>query len=120
MTSSLPNFAAAPASAPAGAAAPSPAGLGGFGTTASQASTGNFADFMSEQAAADCPEMATAMPSFTILAPTLILLLAAPAEVPADVTALTGTATPEEAATRYAEELTRVLGADNVVSQPCP
>jgi multiple sugar transport system substrate-binding protein len=32
----------------------------------------------------------------------------------------TGDATPEEAATRYAEELTRVLGADNVVSQPCP
>ncbi len=32
----------------------------------------------------------------------------------------TGEATPEEAATRYAEELTRVLGADNVVSQPCP
>lgn len=31
----------------------------------------------------------------------------------------TGEATPEEAATRYAEELTRVLGADNVVSQPC-
>ncbi len=32
----------------------------------------------------------------------------------------TGEATPEEAATRYAEELSRVLGADNVVSQPCP
>lgn len=32
----------------------------------------------------------------------------------------TGEATPEEAATRYADELTRVLGADNVVSQPCP
>jgi multiple sugar transport system substrate-binding protein len=31
----------------------------------------------------------------------------------------TGEATPEEAATRYAEELTRVLGEDNVVSQPC-
>lgn len=32
----------------------------------------------------------------------------------------TGDATPEEAASRYAEELTRVLGKDNVVSQPCP
>ena len=32
----------------------------------------------------------------------------------------TGEATPDEAATRYAEELTRVLGADNVVAQPCP
>jgi hypothetical protein len=31
----------------------------------------------------------------------------------------TGEATPDEAATRYAEELTRVLGEDNVVSQPC-
>jgi multiple sugar transport system substrate-binding protein len=31
----------------------------------------------------------------------------------------TGEATPDEAATRYAEELTRVLGADNVVAQPC-
>jgi multiple sugar transport system substrate-binding protein len=31
----------------------------------------------------------------------------------------TGEATPDEAATRYAEELTRVLGADNVVSQTC-
>lgn len=31
----------------------------------------------------------------------------------------TGEATPDEAATRYAEELTRVLGASNVVSQPC-
>ncbi|MCA9860133.1 MAG: sugar ABC transporter substrate-binding protein, partial [Thermomicrobiales bacterium] len=31
----------------------------------------------------------------------------------------TGEATPEEAASRYAEELTRVLGADNVVAQPC-
>lgn len=31
----------------------------------------------------------------------------------------TGEATPEEAATRYAEELTRVLGADNVVAQTC-
>lgn len=32
----------------------------------------------------------------------------------------TGEATPDEAASRYAEELTRVLGADNVVAQPCP
>lgn len=31
----------------------------------------------------------------------------------------TGQATPEEAAGRYAEELTRVLGAENVVSQTC-
>jgi multiple sugar transport system substrate-binding protein len=31
----------------------------------------------------------------------------------------TGEANPDEAATRYAEELTRVLGADNVVAQPC-
>ncbi len=31
----------------------------------------------------------------------------------------TGEATPDEAATRYAEELTRVLGADNVVAQTC-
>jgi multiple sugar transport system substrate-binding protein len=30
-----------------------------------------------------------------------------------------GEATPDEAALRYAEELTRVLGEDNVVSQPC-
>ncbi len=32
----------------------------------------------------------------------------------------TGQATPNEAAGRYADELTRVLGADNVVSQTCP
>jgi multiple sugar transport system substrate-binding protein len=31
----------------------------------------------------------------------------------------TGEATPDEAASRYAEELTRVLGEENVVSQPC-
>lgn len=31
----------------------------------------------------------------------------------------TGESTPDEAATRYSEELTRVLGEDNVVSQPC-
>lgn len=32
----------------------------------------------------------------------------------------TGDATPDEAATRYADELTRVLGAGNVVAQSCP
>lgn len=32
----------------------------------------------------------------------------------------TGEATPEEAAARYAEELTRVLGEENVVAQTCP
>ena len=32
----------------------------------------------------------------------------------------TGEATPEEAVQRYAEELTKALGADKVVSQPCP
>ena len=31
----------------------------------------------------------------------------------------TGDATPEEAVTRYASELTRVLGAENVVALPC-
>lgn len=31
----------------------------------------------------------------------------------------TGEATPDEAAARYAEELTRVLGEENVVAQPC-
>ena len=41
--------------------------------------TGDFADLMSEQdAAARLPATATAMPDFTILAPTLIPLLAAP------------------------------------------
>lgn len=32
----------------------------------------------------------------------------------------TGEATPDEAVQRYAEELTKVLGAENVVAQPCP
>src|SRR6188768_1414492 len=99
MTSSLPNFAPAPASA--GNASPSSPGLAGFGATASPASCGDFADLMSEQdAATDCPEMATAMPSFTILAPTLISLLATPAEVeaPADISALPATAAADEAA----------------------
>ena len=32
----------------------------------------------------------------------------------------TGEATADEAAARYAEELTRVLGSENVVSLPCP
>src|SRR6187402_1903410 len=90
MTSSLPNFAPAPATA--GAASPSSPVLAGFGATASPASSGDFADLMSEQdAAADCSEMATAMPSFTILAPTLISLLAAPAEAPGEVAALPAT-----------------------------
>jgi multiple sugar transport system substrate-binding protein len=31
----------------------------------------------------------------------------------------TGEATPEEAVTRYAEEMTRILGEDRVVAQPC-
>jgi multiple sugar transport system substrate-binding protein len=31
----------------------------------------------------------------------------------------TGEATPEEAATRYAEELARALGEENVIAQPC-
>src|SRR6478609_100445 len=100
MTSSLPNF--APAPAPAGAASPNSGGLAGFGATAAPTSTGDFADLMSEQdAAADCPEMATAMPSFTILAPTLISLLGASAEAPAtvaDVAALPATAAVDEAA----------------------
>lgn len=32
----------------------------------------------------------------------------------------TGDATPEQAVKRYADELTKTLGADKVVSQPCP
>src|SRR6187551_1315660 len=98
MTSSLPNFAAAPASA--GAASPSSPGLAGFGATASPGSSGDFADLMSEQdAAADCPEVATAMPSFTILAPTLISLLAVPTEASAEVAAVPTTAAADEART---------------------
>jgi multiple sugar transport system substrate-binding protein len=32
----------------------------------------------------------------------------------------TGEATPEEAISRYASELTRILGEDGVVAEPCP
>jgi hypothetical protein len=32
----------------------------------------------------------------------------------------TGEATPDEAVEHYASELTRILGEENVVRQPCP
>lgn len=77
MTSSLPNFPAAPA--PASAAPANAANNADFGA-AGAAPGGDFADLMSEAAAAaECPDTATATPSFTILAPTLISLLGASA-----------------------------------------
>src|SRR5688572_21037610 len=99
MTSSLPNF--TPAPAPAGSAPQSNAGFAGFGasTSSSQSSPSDFDDLMSEQdAAAVCPETATATPAFTILAPTLISLLATPTEASTEVVASPGTAAAEEAA----------------------
>lgn len=99
MTSSLPNFPAAPAPA---SAAPANAASNADFDVATAGSAGDFAELMSDaDAAAVCPDTATATPNFTILAPTLISLLgasAAEASVEsADVTAVPGAAVTDEA-----------------------
>jgi hypothetical protein len=73
MTSSLPNFPAAPA--PASPAPAHAASNADFDVTSSDP-TGEFADLMSDaDAATEVAVTASAMPGFTILAPTLISLL---------------------------------------------
>src|SRR5262245_12897720 len=99
MTSSLPNFAAAPATA---SAAPiSAASLADLGAAGTPPPAGDFADFLpAADTAAECPVTATATPSFTVLAPTFFTLLA-PA---ADPAALAGVPEilPSEAVTETA------------------
>jgi hypothetical protein len=80
MTSSLPNFAAAPVLPGAAPVAASLADLGAAGPTSP---AGDFADFLpAGDAVAECPATATATPSFTVLGPTFFTLLA-PAADPA-------------------------------------
>jgi hypothetical protein len=76
MTSSLPNLPVSPA--PTGAGAANSASFTGLGD-AGAAATGDFVDLMPEtDAVVAMPATATAMPSFTILAPTSFMLIAPP------------------------------------------
>src|SRR6478609_5973583 len=75
MTSSLPNLPASPA--PTGAGSANSASFTGLGDAG--AATGDFVDLMPEtDAVVAMPATATAMPSFTILAPTTFMLIAPP------------------------------------------
>ena len=99
MTSSLPNLPAAPA--PAGAAPANSASLADRGEAGCPAA-GDFADLMATadaDAFGEIPVTATALPGFTILAPTLISLLgAAPAETVESAAAVPAAGATDESA----------------------
>jgi hypothetical protein len=105
MTSSLPNFAAAPASA--GAAPVNAASLPELGAAGTKPPAGDFADFLpTTEAAAECPATATATPSFTVLAPAFFTLLA-PAADPAELAAMPELLAAEAATPPPSERVSR-------------